>query len=210
MDKLGRWKFSLEQFSSQIPILLLDKVKVRWEEIMQTAKDIFAKSLRQLLPNLTNAEIKEVMKKNKEKMMMRFHTCFILVKDIEHVVKDAIDIWKNVYHLHKPSEFPIDIKDGDDDSDDEEDNTSYVTFNAEDYQALKDDKAEKDEEIDEEDKEGDEENDPVMIVTQVIASLPHSPRKTATSYGMETDSTSVIVTSKDISSTQSPFATSQL
>lgn len=85
-----------------------------------------------------------------------------------------------------------------------------VTFDARDYQALKDGEEEKDEGVDEEDKEGDEENDLVRIVAQVIASLPHSPPKIATSSGMETALASVIATTTDPSSAQSLFSLSQL
>ena len=80
------------------------------------------------------------MKKNEEKMTIRFHTCLILIKDIEHVVRDATNMWKNIYLLHNPNEDPIEIKDydddGDKDEDNEEDHTPCVTLDVEDYQDL--------------------------------------------------------------------------
>ena len=53
-------------------------------------------------------------------MMIRFHTYLILVKDIEHVVNDATNIWKNIYHLHKSSDDTVEIKDIDSDDDDDD------------------------------------------------------------------------------------------
>ena len=53
--------------------------------------------------------------------MIRFHTCLILIKDIEHVVNDATNMWKHIYHLHKPSEDIVEIKDNDSNDDDIED-----------------------------------------------------------------------------------------
>jgi hypothetical protein len=115
---------------------------------MQTAKDIYEQSLRQLLPSLSNAEVKDVMKKNEDKMTIRFHTCLILIKDIECIVKDAIEMWKGIYHLHKPSDHPVEIKDDGSDEDNEENNDSLIVdVTDEDLQQLRD------EEVDEEEKE---------------------------------------------------------
>ena len=33
----------------------------------------------------------------------------ILVNDIEHVVKIATTIWKNIYKLHQPSDFVVHV-----------------------------------------------------------------------------------------------------
>ena len=124
-------------------------------------------------------------------------------------------VWKDVYHLCKPSVDLVEIKDDDNDKDedDEEDNTPCVTINVEEYQELmKDGEEEKEDEAKEEDKkEGeDEESDLVRIATEVIASLPHSPPKSAVSSSMKTTSTSVIVTTTNTSSSQSLFSPSQL
>ena len=76
---------------------------------------------------------------------------------------------------------------------------------------MKDVKEEKEDEAKEKDRkeEEEEEIDPVRIVAQVIASLPHSPPKSIVS-SMEIASTSVIATIIDTSSTQSLFSPSQL
>ena len=55
-------------------------------------------------------------------MTLKFNTCLVLMKDIEYVVKNAIKKWINIFHLHKMSEYPIEIKDNDEDSDKDEDN----------------------------------------------------------------------------------------
>ena len=140
LTKMGKWKYSPNQIAPQISTKLLIKLKPRWESAMQTTKDIYEQSLRQLLPSVTNAEVKEAMKKNEDKMTIRFHTCLILIKDIEHVVKDSTNMWKNIYLLHKPSENLVEINDDDDDSDKDEDNgednTPCVTIDVEEYQDL--------------------------------------------------------------------------
>lgn len=79
--------------------------------------------LRKLLPSITNVKVKESLKKNEDKMTLRFNTCLILIKDIEHVVKNATRMWKNIYHLHKYSGSPIEVKA--DNSDDEEEGTHF-------------------------------------------------------------------------------------
>ena len=57
------------------------------------------------------------------------------MKNIEYVVKNATNLWKYVFHLPKPSEDLVEIKDDDSDKDEDnkEDNTPYVTINVEDY-----------------------------------------------------------------------------
>ena len=62
---------------------------------MQTAKDIYEKNLRKL--------------KNEEKLTLRFNICLVLLKEIEHVLKNATNTWKNVYLLHKLSDFVISV-----------------------------------------------------------------------------------------------------
>ena len=100
-----------------------------------------------------------------EMLTLRFSTCLILLNEIEHVVKNTTNTWKNIYHLHKLSDFPISISDKDDDDDQEKDE-------------------EKDDEVTPFDNVDVEEIDLVKIVRAVIASLPHSPRKTLITSSM--------------------------
>ena len=60
------------------------------------------------------------------------------MKDIEHVVRNATYKWKNVYLLHKPSDFPIRISEKDEEDDQEkneegndEETTHFVTVDYE-------------------------------------------------------------------------------
>ena len=82
---------------------------------MKTTKDIYEKTLRQLMLSLTDREVKESIKKNEEKLTLRFNTCLILMNDIEHVVRNATNTWKNIYLLHKLSDFVVHISDKEDD-----------------------------------------------------------------------------------------------
>ena len=94
------------------------------------------------------------------------------MKDIEYLVKNATNTWRNVFHLHKLSEYPMEIKDNDDDEsdkdeDNKEDSTQFVMV---DYQELMKD-----------DDEEDEERDLVKIVATVISSFPQFLEKLVTS-----------------------------
>ena len=136
MDNMGKWKYSPDQLPSQIPTILLEKIKVRWENTQQTVKDIFAQTLRQLVPTLTDVEVNKALKDNESKMTLKFNTCLVLMKDIEYVLKNAKNTWRNVFHLHKMSEYPIEIKDDDEDSGKDEDSTQFFTIDTVDYQEL--------------------------------------------------------------------------
>ena len=121
IEKMGVWKYSPAQMKPQVHPDLYDKIKIRWDFTTQTVKDIFEQQLRQLVPNLTNEEIKEAMNKHEDRMILKLNTCFILMNNIESVIRQASDVWKDVYHLRQPSAQVVEIKD-DDSSDDEPDN----------------------------------------------------------------------------------------
>ena len=46
MDKIVKKKYSLDQLTSQIPNVLKEKIKPRWEMSMHIVKDIYGKTLR--------------------------------------------------------------------------------------------------------------------------------------------------------------------
>ena len=96
MNKLGRWKYSLDELVQKIPNELMQAIKSRWENAKKIAKHIFEQTLRQLMSSLSDKELKESMKKNEENITLKFNTCMILVHDIEHVVETATTTWKNV------------------------------------------------------------------------------------------------------------------
>ena len=80
------------------------------------------------MPSLTNKEVKESLKKKEEKLTLRFNTCLVLLKEIEHVVKNATNTWKNVYLLHKLRNFAINVNyDDDKEEKDEEKYDEEVT-----------------------------------------------------------------------------------
>ena len=102
MEKMGIWKYSPDQMDPKIHANLFAKIKVRWENTVQTIKDIFEQQLRQLVPNLIGAEVKKAMKEHEGRMLLKFNSCLILMKNIESTVRSANDIWKAIYHLNKP------------------------------------------------------------------------------------------------------------
>lgn len=201
--KMGKWKYSPDQIAPQVPKVLLDKLQLRWDSTIQIVKDIHEQTIKQLLPNLSNADVKADLKKHEGKMLLRFHTCLVLINDIDLVVRDVPNMWKNIYHLHEPSKDLVEIKD--DNSSEEEDDTLDITITIDDYEELMKDDVKEREEEDEK-----EENDRVRIAAQVIASLPHSPMKVSTSSGIESSSAKVITSTTDTLFVGSLFATSQL
>ncbi|GLJ52461.1 hypothetical protein SUGI_1115780 [Cryptomeria japonica] len=80
LNKMGKWKYTPDDISSQIPNELLVRIRPRWTSAVQTVKDIYAQSLKQLLPNLTYKEVKEALKENEHQMTLRFHTFLVLSK----------------------------------------------------------------------------------------------------------------------------------
>ena len=123
------------------------------------------------------------------------------MKDIEHVVRNVTNTWKNIYLLHKPSDYPVNVDDNNDDDKDEEgddeETTNFVTIDYEDY---------KEKEATKKETQDDEEIDLVKIATIVIASLPHSPRKLVTTSSAKATSIGLIVTTSVNTNFQSLFS----
>ena len=77
ISKMGKWKYSLDQLTHQIPNVLMEKIKPRWENAMKIEKYIYEKTLRELMSSLDDKEVKESLKKNEEKLTLRFNTCLV-------------------------------------------------------------------------------------------------------------------------------------
>ena len=97
-------------------------IKPRWENAKETAKDIFEQTLRQLMPSLSNKEVKYSMKKNEKKLTLKFNTFLVMIKDIKSVVKTTTTTWKNIYKLHKLDDFFVHVSDQEDEEEIKEDN----------------------------------------------------------------------------------------
>ena len=61
------------------------------------------------MSSLSDREVKVSLKKNEQNFTLRFNKCLILMNSIEDVVTSANKNWKNIYCLHKPSDFPIKV-----------------------------------------------------------------------------------------------------
>lgn len=98
---------------------------------------------------------------------------------IEDVVTSANKTWKNIYYLHKPSDFPIQVEGKDEEKEEEE--------KEEEFQKIDLDKEEEQEAIEEglPEKQSIEESNPKKIEAEVIASLPHSLRKLVLTSSLE-------------------------
>ena len=118
---------------------------------------------------------------HEDRMILKLNTCFILTKNIESVVKHALDVWRDIYDLNKPSKEIVEIKDDDNsDNENDEDDIPLVMVTVGELHALMEEKEEEDkeEEVVEEEKD---EDDPVRIASEAIASLPHTPPNIVTS-----------------------------
>ena len=60
--------------------------------------------------SLSNKEFKESLKPNEAKLTLRFNTCLILMNNIEDVVNSSTRTWKNMFYLHKSSDFPVQVE----------------------------------------------------------------------------------------------------
>ncbi|GLJ43221.1 hypothetical protein SUGI_0897380 [Cryptomeria japonica] len=169
LNKMGKWKYTPDDISSQIPNELLVRIRPRWTSAVQTVKDIYAQTLKQLLPNLTYKEVKEALKENEHQMTLRFHTFLVLSKKIEAIVNNATIVWKRIYKLQMPSDPTVTIEGDKDDEEDEEEKEEEEAAEEEGDTVI----------IDDEEGDmviiGDEEDDPEQVAAEVIASLPHSP-----------------------------------
>ncbi|GLJ25488.1 hypothetical protein SUGI_0488040 [Cryptomeria japonica] len=168
LNKMGKWKYTPDDISSQIPNELLVRIRPRWLSAVQTVKDIYAQTLKQLLPNLTYKEVKEALKENEHQMTLRFHTFLVLSKQIETIVNNATTMWKRIYNLPMPSD-PTVTTEGEKEEDEE------------------------DEEDKEEEEAAEEEGD--TVAAKVIASLPHSPQKGVASSASASRIVSTVATS---------------
>ncbi|GLJ27649.1 hypothetical protein SUGI_0542560 [Cryptomeria japonica] len=168
LNKMGKWKYTPDDISSQIPNELLVKIRPRWTSAVQTVKDIYAQTLKQLLPNPTYKEVKEALKKNEHQMTLRFHTFLVLSKQIEAIVNNATIVWKRIYNLPMPSD-PTVTTEGEKEEDEE------------------------DEEEKQEEEAAEEEGD--TVAAKVIASLPHSPQKGVASSASASRIVSTVATS---------------
>lgn len=176
LSKLGKWKYSLNQLAQQILNDLMEKIKPRWEHAMETTKDIYEQTLRQLMPSLSNKEVNE-SKQNEEKLTLKFNTCLILMNDIEHVVRNATNTWKNNFNLQKQSDFVVHVSNKDEDDGEhekkEETNDEEIIH----YDNIDDEENEHGQESTKEDLpkvQNIEETDLKKIAAMVIASPPHS------------------------------------
>ncbi|GLJ15942.1 hypothetical protein SUGI_0263460 [Cryptomeria japonica] len=188
LNKMGKWKYTPDDISSQIPNELLVRIRPRWTSAVQTVKDIYAQTLKQLLPNLTYKEVKEALKENEHQMTLRFHTFLVLSKQIEAIVNHATIVWKRIYKLPMPSDPTVTIEGDKDDEEDEEEKEEEEAAEEEGDTVIIGD---------EEDTViiGDEEDDPEQVAAEVIASLPHSPQKGVASSASASRIVSTIATS---------------
>ncbi|GLJ47518.1 hypothetical protein SUGI_1003390 [Cryptomeria japonica] len=209
LNKMGKWKYTLDDISSQIPNELLVRIRPRWTSAVQTVKDIYAQTLKQLLPNLTYKEVKEALKKNEHQMTLRFHTFLVLSKQIEAIVNNATIVWKRIYNLPMPSDPTVttegEKEEEEEDEEDEEEKEEEEAAEEEGDTVIISEEEEGDTVI-----IGDEEDDPEQVAAKVIASLPHSPQKGVASLASasSTVATSIAQSLPITSQLQTPIVTS--
>ncbi|GLJ12321.1 hypothetical protein SUGI_0188670 [Cryptomeria japonica] len=209
LNKMGKWKYTPDDISSQIPNELLVRIRPRWTSAVQTVKDIYAQTLKQLLPNLTYKEVKEALKKNEHQMTLRFHTFLVLSKQIEAIVNNATIVWKRIYNLPMPSDPTVttegEKEEEEEDEEDEEEKEEEETAEEEGDTVIISEEEEGDTVI-----IGDEEDDPEQVAAKVIASLPHSSQKgvASSASASSTVATSIAQSLPITSQLQTPIVTS--
>ncbi|GLJ11339.1 hypothetical protein SUGI_0152850 [Cryptomeria japonica] len=208
LNKMRKWKYTPDDISSQIPNELLVRIRPRWTSAVQTVKDIYAQTLKQLLPNLTYKEVKEALKKNEHQMTLRFHTFLVLSKQIEAIVNNATIVWKRIYNLPMPSDPTVTTEGEKEEDEEDEEKEEEKAAEEEGDTVIISEEEEGDTVI-----IGDEEDDPEQVATKVIASLPHSPQKGVASSAsanriVSTVATSIAQSLPITSQLQTPIVTS--
>ena len=71
MTKLGKWKYSPNEFTQKIHDELMQSIKPRWAHAKKTTQDIFKQTLRQLMSCLSEKEVKEYLEENERSSLSR-------------------------------------------------------------------------------------------------------------------------------------------
>lgn len=142
--------------------------------------------------SLNEKEVKESLKNNEQKFTLKMNTCMMLLNNIKYVVKVA-RTWKNTYKLHQPSDFIVHVNGKDDDGDEEED----VEIKYDEIDNVNMDDEEEEQEVARgslPEIQSIEETDVKKIVVEVMASFPHSLRKTLVQSASKKAPTELVVT----------------
>ena len=59
MKRLGKWKYSPDELTQQVPDVLFKVVKPKWDSAMKVSKDINEQTLRKIMPSHSEKEVKE-------------------------------------------------------------------------------------------------------------------------------------------------------
>lgn len=125
MTKIGKWNYSPDELAQKILDELMELVKPRWENAKKTAKDIFEKTLKQIMQNRNKNEVKESLKPNEKNSTLKLNTNVIVLKDVEYVVKEGTTTLKNIYQLHEPNDFVVHFDDKDEEDEEEDVEIKY-------------------------------------------------------------------------------------
>lgn len=86
---MSKWHYDPSHFRSPISKDLYKILNTKWTNTATLEKDVWEKTLKEVLPNLSNKEVKEIMQKFESRHTPRFRICQFLGKDIEAVVKST-------------------------------------------------------------------------------------------------------------------------
>jgi len=123
VEKMENWKYSSSELGSQVPDILLKEVSHCWENTVMVAKNIHDQTLRKVMPDLSDKEVKEALKRHGQALTPKLNAILILSNDIESVVKSNTNAWKKNYGLNvvKPTKEVVKVDDVNDDEEDMED-----------------------------------------------------------------------------------------
>ena len=130
--KMAKWKYCPKEQIKIVLDILSKTITHHWDNALNVVRDIREQILRQLMPTISNKEVKESVNMNEQKLTPKFNAFLILSKDIESIVHSNIISWKNIYGLHKPTKEVVQIDDVEKDDEEINDNVDEEVNNEED------------------------------------------------------------------------------
>ncbi len=113
VEKMARWTYDPFELKIEVNEDILKAVTIQWNNVVQTKKDIREQTLRRVMLEFSDKDIKDAMKNYERRHTPRFRNFQILGKKVEDVVQVTTMMWKTIFKV-------VDLDDNEDEKDKEE------------------------------------------------------------------------------------------